>query len=104
MGNFAVKYSSLTKTGPVTLELKEGKYTCSRNIDRFPAGGSGTYTSKNGIVTFNDQNAWTADFDGNLILSGQYKYSFNGTKLTISVNKNNVGHYEYSLELVPVPN
>ena len=42
--------------------------------------------------------AWSADFDHNLVLHGEYKYSFDGKKLTISAAKNNVGQYEYKLD------
>ena len=97
-GTFTVTYSSGTQTGQTTLELKNGKFSCSGNSNRIPAGGSGTYSLDNGKITFNDENFWTADFDWNLILSGQYDYSFNGNKLIISADKNGVGNYEYDLE------
>jgi hypothetical protein len=97
-GTFTVTYSSGTQTGQTTLELKNGKFSCSGNSNRIPAGGSGTYSLDNGKITFNDENFWTADFDWNLILRGQYDYSFNGKKLKISADKNGVGNYEYDLE------
>jgi hypothetical protein len=97
-GTFTVTYSSGTQTGRTTLELKNGKFSCSGNSNRIPAGGSGTYSLDNGKITFNDENFWTADFDWNLILKGQYDYSFNGKKLKISADKNGVGNYEYDLE------
>ena len=40
---------------------------------------------------------WTADFDWNLILEGQYEYQCNGRNLKIFADKNGVGHYEYNL-------
>lgn len=97
-GTFTVTYSSGTQTGQTTLELKNGKFTCSGNSNRIPAGGSGTFSSDNGKITFNDKNAWTADFDWNLILSGNYDYTFDGKKLIFSADKNNVGNYKYDLE------
>ena len=97
-GTFTVTYSSGTQTGQTTLELKNGKFSCSGNSNRIPAGGSGTYSFDNGKITFNDENLWTADFDWNLILSGQYDYTFDGKKLKISADKNDVGNYEYDLE------
>ncbi len=97
-GTFTVTYSSGTQTGQTTLELKNGKYTCSGNSNRIPAGGSGTYSFDKGKITFNDENFWTADFDWNLILSGVYHYTFDGKKLKISADKNNVGNYYYDLE------
>lgn len=97
-GTFTVIYSSGIQTGQTTLDLKDGKFSCSGNSDRIPAGGSGTFSSGNNKITFNDENAWTADFDWNLILRGEYDYTFDGKKLKISADKNDVGHYEYDLE------
>ena len=97
-GIFTVQYSTTTKTGTVRLELNNGKHTCSGNNDRIPAGGSGTFSTRNGIITFKDNMAWSADFDHNLVLHGEYKYSFDGKKLIISAAKNNVGQYEYKLD------
>ncbi|MBE0650672.1 MAG: hypothetical protein IH595_07500 [Bacteroidales bacterium] len=97
-GTFTVTYSSGTETGSTTLELKNGKYTCTGNPGRIPAGGSGSYSFDSSKITFNDVNYWTGDFDWNLILNGQYNYTFDGKNLKISADKNNVGHYEYNLE------
>jgi hypothetical protein len=97
-GSFTVHYRTLVKTGSVTLELKDGKYSCSGNTNRIPAGGSGKFSSKNGIITFKDQNFWTADFDGNLILTGPYMYIFDGQNLIISAFRGEAGPYEYFLE------
>lgn len=97
-GTFTVTYSSETQSGQTTLELKNGKFSCSGNSNRIPAGGSGTFSSGNNKITFNDENVWTADFDWNLILSGNYDYTFDGKKLKISADKNGVGNYKYDLE------
>ena len=97
-GTFTVTYSSGMQTGQTTLELKNGKFSCSGNSNRIPAGGSGTFSTDNNKITFNDENFWTADFDWNLILSGKYDYSFDGQKLKFSADKNGVGNYKYDLE------
>ncbi|GHS89535.1 hypothetical protein FACS1894201_10900 [Bacteroidia bacterium] len=97
-GTFTVIYRSGTRTGQTTLNLENGNFSCSGNSNRIPAGGSGTFSFDNNKITFNDENFWHADFDGNLILNGQYDYTFNGKKLKISADKNDVGHYEYDLE------
>ncbi|WP_137404574.1 hypothetical protein [Echinicola rosea] len=97
-GTFTVTYSSGTQTGRTTLELKDGRFSCSGNSDRIPAGGSGTFSADNNKITFNDENPWTADFDWGLILSGVYDYTFDGKKLLISSNNNGVGQYKYDLE------
>lgn len=97
-GTFTVTYSSGTQTGQTTLVLKNGKFSCSGNSNRIPAGGSGTFSSDNKKITFNDENFWTADFDWNLILSGKYDYTFDGKTLKISADRNGVGNYKYDLE------
>jgi hypothetical protein len=97
-GTFTVTYNSGTQIGQTTLELNNGKFSCSGNTNRIPAGGSGTFSSDNKKITFNDENTWTANFDWNLILSGKYDYTFDGKNLTISVDKNGVGNYKYDLE------
>lgn len=96
-GTFTVTYSSGTQSGYTTLVLKNGEFSCSGNTNKIPAGGSGTFSSSNSTVTFNDENFWTADFDWNLILSGTYDYTFNGENLKITANKNGVGNYTYDL-------
>ena len=88
-------YRNDRKSGKTTLVFENGRYTCSGNPDRIPAGGSGTYSIDNGKITFVDENFWTADFDWNLILGGQYDYQFDGKNLKIYADKNVVGHYEY---------
>lgn len=98
-GTFTVTYRSETQTGKTTLELKNSKFSCSGNSNNIPAGGSGSFTFDNGKITFNDENIWTANFDWNLILNGQYNYTFDGKKLKIFADKNNLGHYEYNLEI-----
>ncbi|MDP4710834.1 MAG: hypothetical protein NWS63_06540 [Saprospiraceae bacterium] len=97
-GTFTVTYDSGTQTGPTTLDLQDGKFSCQGNPNRIPAGGSGTFFSDKSKITFQDENVWTADFDWNLILSGQYSYTFDGRKLKIFADKNKVGYYEYDLE------
>jgi len=96
-GNFKVTYNSAVQTGQTSIEIKDGKFTCTSNANRIPAGGSGTYTFSNNKITFNEQNFYTADFDWNLILSGTYNYTFNGKTLRIFASKNGVGVYEYEL-------
>ena len=98
-GTFTVTYNSgIVRTGEATLELKNGEFTCSKNSNRVPAGGSGTFSINENEITFTDENAWTADFDWNLILEGKYNCEFQGKKLIISADKSGLGHYEYELE------
>lgn len=97
-GKFTVIYSSGPQTGETTLELKDGRFSCSGNSDKIPAGGSGTYSFNDGKITFNDENYWTADFDWNLISHGRYSYTLDGKRLKISAEKKGFGQYIYDLE------
>jgi len=103
-GTFTVKYfvampeSWGSGSGKTTLVLQDGKFTCTGNPGFIPAGGSGTYSINDDKIVFVDENFWTADFDWNLILNGEYDFKFDGKRLKISANKNNVGYYEYVLE------
>ena len=97
-GTFTATYSSGTFTGPTTVELENGRYSCTGNPDRIPAGGSGSYTVDNDTITFQDENFWTMDFDGNLILNGAYGYTIDKKKLKISAERNGLGLYVYDLE------
>jgi hypothetical protein len=72
-GTFTVTYNNgIVRTGETTLELKNGEFSCSGNSNRIPAGGSGSFSMNENEITFLDENAWTADFDYNLILEGTY--------------------------------
>ena len=96
-GTFTVHYEFMIQSGPVTLTLQSGRYTCSGGAGRIPAGGSGTYTVSAGVITFKDENVWTADFDWNLILSGPYQFTLNNGKLTLSKGINGMATYTYEL-------
>jgi hypothetical protein len=85
-------------TGETTLGLKDGRYACTGNANKIPAGGSGTYSINGNKIIFNDENGWLADFDWNLVLHGEYYYAFDGTKLRLTAIKNNVGLYEFNLD------
>ena len=98
VGTFTVKYSNSTSSGSTTINfIDNGKYNCTGNSNYVPAGGSGTFTKTAGKMIFNDINFWTANFDGNLILNGEYDYSFDGKNLKLTALKNNAGLYEYNL-------
>lgn len=99
IGTFTVEYlDGQTFTNPVTVTFTgENNYNSSGNSDYFPAGGSGTYERKNAAISFSDIDYWTANFDWNLILGGEYEYSINGNNLTMSANRSAFGTYTYKL-------
>lgn len=97
-GSFTVNYLSVSHAGNTTVELMDnGQYHCTGNPNYYPAGGSGSFTITGNKISFKDMGIWTANFDGNLILNGEYDYTFDGTTLIISAFKNSVGQYVYTL-------
>ncbi|MCP9752196.1 hypothetical protein [Ferruginibacter sp. HRS2-29] len=99
-GMFKVVYPSQTQTGPVTVTFSAGnRYSSTFNPGGVPGGGSGTCSISlvQDSITFNETNYWTGNFDWNLVLTGKYSYSFDGTHLKIWADKNGVGYYEYDL-------
>jgi hypothetical protein len=97
-GTFTATYPSGPQVGSTSLELKNGRFSCSGNTDRIPAGGSGTYSIDDDKIIFDDENAWTTDFDGNLILSGAYDYTIDGDRLNFSKSSASAVRYSYDLE------
>jgi hypothetical protein len=99
-GKFNVMYpSGKSFTGKTTIEIGQSTYSCMGNKKRIPAGGSGTYlvNETESRITFTDENIWTADFDWNLILTGEYDYSVDGKKLILSRKRDDGEYYEYTL-------
>lgn len=97
-GMFTVEYNDGdVRSNPVTINFDENKYVCSSGSNYTPAGGSGTFVIEGSKITFQDENFWTANFDWNLILSGEYNLSFAGGEIEISAMKNEVGFYQYKL-------
>ena len=77
----------------VTLVLLDGKFSSSQTV----GGGYGYYSIKNNTIIFNNEvYLWNHSFDGNLVLSGKYNYTFNGKNLKIS-KRNDHAYYEYDL-------
>lgn len=95
-GTFTIQYDSAKLSGETTLRLSDGQYTCDGNDNRIPAGGSGTYTLAGETIIFQDENMWTADFDWNLILKGEYTYSLRGKRLQLTRAVNGAS-YKYDL-------
>jgi uncharacterized coiled-coil protein SlyX len=84
-------------SGITTIELKDGKYTCAEYSNNISGGGSsGTYTIHDDKIVFVNENGWLANFDWNLILDGEYDFTFVGTQLKIS-KENDYARYEYDL-------
>ena len=76
---------SVPVTRPISISLQDGKFniTPSTDANLKPSGGKGTYNFKNGIGYFTDEGVWTADFDWNMILNGEYDIRSSGVDLTL---------------------
>nr|WP_276901359.1 hypothetical protein [Pedobacter kyonggii] len=76
---------SVPETRPITISLQDGKFNIapSTDVNLKPSGGKGTYTFKKGIGYFTDEGVWTADFDWNMILTGEYDIRSSGIDLTL---------------------
>jgi hypothetical protein len=76
---------SVPETRPISISLAGGKFniTPGANTNLKPLSGKGSYTFKNGIGYFEDDGAWTADFDWNMILNGEYDIKSSGVDLTL---------------------
>ncbi len=97
-GTFTVEYKDgKIFSNPVSVQFEGENFLSSTGTNRFPAGGNGKFEVRSSTIEFVDKNFWTADFDWNLILSGTYAYKINGSKLTLSAGKNDVGFYKYEL-------
>jgi hypothetical protein len=98
-GTFTVKYLDGTSySNPATISFNEGnKYESTDGNNYVPAAGTGTYKIEGSFVKFNEPNYWTANFDWNLVLSGEYRVSSNGDSLTLVKAIDNLGTYSYEL-------
>ena len=86
-------------SGPVTISFSGNTYQSTGNPNRIPAGGSGTFKilSKEEI-SFEDRNFWTADFNWNTILKGNYNYIIKGDSLFLTRSENGLSIIEYRLK------
>jgi hypothetical protein len=96
-GKFKVVMHDKTERGITKVLFTPDRYSCEGNDQRLPAGGSGTYTIKGNKILFFDENMWTADFDWNLILNGEYDFDYDGKKLKLITIRNG-RRYEYDLK------
>jgi hypothetical protein len=100
VGVFTVKYfadmpwDDIIWTG--TLELKDGQF-----IGKEGVMGQGVYEIEDdNKIKFFDTILWhfAEDADYNVVLDGNYSCTFDGSRLKVSANKNDVGYYEYDLQ------
>lgn len=69
------------KIANVTLTFTGDKWEGTSNIEKYPALCRGTYSIDGDVITFENECAWTAEFDWSLILSGKYLIEESGNNL-----------------------
>jgi hypothetical protein len=65
----------------VTFTFSSNTWTGQSDMPKYPALCHGTYTINKGKIIFTNDCIWTADFDGTLILGGEYTLNLNGNQL-----------------------
>ena len=74
----------------VTITFNNGIWIGQSQTAKYPALCNGTYqVSGTDSIQFINACVWTAEFDGTLILSGNYKYEENGNTLLLTRTRNN---------------
>jgi len=74
---------SVPSTYPIVASLKKGQFSITYKNTNKPTAGSGTYTFNKGLAVFVNEGVYTADFDWNMILNGEYEVKSNATDLTL---------------------
>lgn len=68
-------------TANVILTFSSNSWTGQSDIPKYPALCHGTYTIDSQKIIFTNDCIWTAEFDGTLILGGEYALSLEGDQL-----------------------
>ncbi|KAA8484421.1 hypothetical protein BDE36_1593 [Arcticibacter tournemirensis] len=93
--------SSGPTIAPASIRFENETFTSTAGQNRIPAGGSGTFKINGRQIEFADTNAWTADFNWALILSGKYAYKTRADSLFLTRRTNDGNTYEYRLKRIP---
>ncbi|HEY4785544.1 MAG TPA: hypothetical protein VIH57_05825, partial [Bacteroidales bacterium] len=68
-------------TAKITMTFSSGTWSGSSDKPKYPALCKGTYTIVGDTILFENECAWTAEFDWSLILSGKYVLKTDGNKV-----------------------
>ena len=68
----------------ITLTFDGNRWSGTGDYPKYPALCRGTYSINGNKITFQNECAWTAEFDWTLILSGEYKLTKTGSVLEFS--------------------
>lgn len=67
----------------VTLNLADGKYSGTSSVRNYPAIGTGSFSTVNGFIEFDNTSFFTADFDWSYILDGTFEKKTDGDSLIL---------------------
>ena len=68
----------------VSIAFSAGKWTGQSQLEKYPALCNGSYiVNGEANIQFKNACSWTTEFDGTLILSGQYHLAITDSSLTI---------------------
>ncbi len=68
----------------ITLTFDGNRWSGTGDYPKYPALCRGTYSIDENKITFQNECAWTAEFDWTLILSGEYNLTKTGSVLEFS--------------------
>jgi len=72
---------SPSDTAKITMTFSSNTWSGSSNKVKYPALCKGTYSIVGDTIIFENECAWTAEFDWSLILSGKYKLMTEGNTI-----------------------
>lgn len=72
------------KTANITMTFSSNHWSGSSDIVKYPALCNGTYSIVGDTILFENECAWTAEFDWSLILSGKYVIKQSGGTIEFS--------------------
>jgi len=75
---------SNSDTAKITITFSSGTWSGVSNKSKYPALCNGTYSITGDTILFENECAWTAEFDWSLILSGKYALTTDGNTIQFS--------------------
>jgi hypothetical protein len=87
VGTFSIRSEDgTTQSGQVTFRFRTNTYSCIPEKVYLPPSGAGSYRLGDHSLTLTDTAMHTAQFDWSLILNGDFTYSNDGNKITLTQN------------------
>jgi hypothetical protein len=78
-GTFTITHSTgLVQSGNVTFTFTGAQYTCTPERLYLPPSGGGSFELVGQAIRLRDTAVHTAEFDGTLILGGEFSFLFDG--------------------------